>query len=147
MFGSYWYIEGGDGRHYCYAKELSVECPIGSMERLGDTLTIAAEEVGIDPAFMLRKLQHSAQRRRDDGKLTMLCSGCGHKLTSLGFRYWIEGDPPREGTAMIGRAVSLALGGSGFVMVEGPWYATTKKDAQAWAHMRAKQTKEDNDGS
>ena len=25
----YWYIEGADGRHYCYAKEPTFVCPMG----------------------------------------------------------------------------------------------------------------------
>lgn len=144
MLGSYWYIEGADGRHYCYAKDLSVECPVGSMGRLGDILELAAAEVGIDEAFMLRKLQHSAGRKRENGKLTDLCDACGHKLTRLGFRYWIEGPPPKDadGMALVGRTINLAMGGSGFTIVEGPWYAKTKKAAQAWARMRVRQTKE-----
>lgn len=137
----YWYIEGDDGRHYCYSKEPTYECPVGGMRSLGDILELAAGEVGIDPKFMLRRLQHSAGRARVEGRLTDVCLGCGHKLDRLGFRYWIEGEPTEdEDTSSSRIAARLGLG-DGFVTVEGPWYAKTKKDAQAWARQRVAATK------
>jgi hypothetical protein len=154
MFGSYWYIEGADGRHYCYSKEASYRCPIGAggePPKDGSGLTAAEREsriqraavvVGVSKEFLMRKLGHSGHRARVDGRLTEHCEACGHRLERLGFRYWIESDKPQEGLSETTRRLNRAMGGSGFTMVEGPWYADTKKDAQAWAQMRVKQTKE-----
>lgn len=146
MFGSYWYIEGADGRHYCYAKDASYECPVGAGE-MDDILRDATNAIGFDEElfnYLVRRWHHSAHRRRIDGKLTDLCESCGHKLTRRGVRYWIEGPPPKdgEGMARVSRQINLAMGGSGFTTVEGPWYAKTRKAAQEWARMRVRQTKE-----
>jgi hypothetical protein len=133
MLGGYWYRPGRDGRRYCYAKETSWRCPVGSAERLGDVLELAAQEVGIDPAYLLARLRHSASRARVDGKLGDTCAACGHRLERLGFRYWIEAKSD-DGIAELERR----FGGDGFRQVEGSWYAQTKRDAQAWAAQRAR---------
>lgn len=141
----YWYIEGADGRHYCWSKEPSFSCPIGTAERLGDLFEQACAHADISPAWMLRRLQHNGGRFRDEktGRWVAQCDSCGHKLDRLGFRYWIEGPPPADdGLGALNAALNKTLlGGSGFTTVEGPWYAPTKKDAEAWARGRVAETK------
>lgn len=129
----YWYIEGPDGRRYCWRKEPSYRCPIASATRLDDALETAALRVGIDSAWLLRKIAgHAPSRRRIEGKLTDICDVCGHRLVRLGFRYWIEA----QGGESTNARLAAILGGDGYSQVEGPWYAKTKRDAQAWAHGR-----------
>jgi hypothetical protein len=149
---SYYYVEGTDGRHYCYAKEPSYRCPVGWTDRQGkddpepgafvitETIADGALYLGVDPQFLARKITHSADRSRDEhDKLTEFCV-CGRRLSKLGYRYWIEGPPPKDAddSQRATAAMRRALQGSGFIQVEGSWYAKTKKDAQAWARMRAK---------
>ena len=79
----YWYIEGADGRHYCYAKEPTFVCPMGEpveYDRVEDSedreptarLTVpaimpAAEQLAMD-ALLLAKMIRSAHRRHGAGR-------------------------------------------------------------------------------
>ena len=140
MFGtSYRYFEGSDGRHYCFAIEPSFTCP--SVREADDEKVIAAAaELGVDAKWLARRLQHHPVRLRDDReRLTDTCGTCGVRLKRLGFRWWIEG-PPKDvdvNTAASSR-INQRLGGDGFVMVEGPWYTSRKKDARTMALGRSK---------
>lgn len=151
----YWYIEGADGRHYCYAKEPTYLCPMAEpvlFDRAEDcegsepvprltvpAITPAAQQLAIDPlllAKLIRSAHHriGAGRARVDGRLTDTCAACGHKLTRKGFRYWIEAKPPRSHPRA---QIAQRLGFSEYEHVEGSWYAKTKRDARAWARGRA----------
>lgn len=137
----YWYIEGADGRHFCWSKELSVTCPVGSKEELGDVLAAACSVVGIDPAYMLRRLKHNGYRKRVDGRLTDRCETCNHKLERLGYRCWIERpytDEELQASGDLRATVRLnqALGSAGMKTVK-VFYVDTKREAQQWAREEA----------
>jgi len=138
-----WYLRSKDGReHYCFSKQPSYECPIGSAQTLGDVLELACEELEIKPEFLLRRIKHSADRKRaPDGKVTELCATCGHKLRRLGFRYWIEGKPPAD--ASDGVKLNARLSGDGMTQLGPSYFAKSRADAQAWARMRANEGRED----
>ena len=152
----YWYIEGADGRRYCYAKDPTYLCPMGDpvvYERSEDSedsepvprLTLdvmvpAAERLGMDQMLLAKvigsaHLRAGAGRARIDGRLTDICATCGHKLIRKGFRYWIEAKPR---TADSQTRIAQRLGFSDYRQVEGSWYANTKRDAQTWAQGRAR---------
>lgn len=119
---SYWMIHGADGKDYCWAKEPSYRCPIGSAERLGDILAAACEVIGIDPAWLLRRMKHSPYRKRVNGRLTDRCETCGHKLERLGFWCSIRTHDHEQSVA-------------GFAManIEKQFYVDTKREAERWA--------------
>ena len=152
----YWYIEGADGRHYCYAKEPTFVCPMGEpveydrpegsedsepTARLTvEAIVPAASQLGMDPlrlAKLIRSAHHraGAGRARVDGRLTDMCAACGHKLQRQGFRYWIEAKPLTTDSRT---RIAQRLGFSEYQQVEGSWYATTKRDAQTWARGRVR---------
>jgi hypothetical protein len=124
------------------ASQPSFECPVGSAESIAGVEEFAAA-IGVSPAWLLRRIQHNGGRHRahEGGPLLDTCDSCGHKLTRLGFGYWIEGAPPEDASEgqRATSAIRKRFGGDGFVRVEGPWYAKTKADGLAWAHGRAKE--------
>jgi hypothetical protein len=95
--------------------------------------------LAVSAEFLGRRLRHHAQRARIDGRLSEQCAACGGRLKRLGFRYWIEGPPPKTQSAEQRTAseLRLRLQGTNFVTLEGPWYAQTKAGAAQWARMRA----------
>ena len=152
----YWYIEGADGRRYCYAKEPTFVCPMGEpveYDRVEDSedreptarltvpaITPAAERLAMDPLLLAKLIRsahqrHGAGRARVDGRLTDTCAACGHKMVRHGFRYWIEAKPR---TADPRTRIAQRLGFSEYQQVEGSWYARTKRDAQTWARGRVR---------
>jgi hypothetical protein len=141
MPGDYFYFRGADGRRYCWNKEPTYTCPIGAAERLGDILEMAAEEVGVKADWLLARIRHSPWRARVDGRLTENCETCGHRMRREGFRYWIEAEPSKNATEDQRLAASIhhRLTGDGFVQVSGPWYASTRKGARAWARTRSRE--------
>lgn len=145
MLGGYWYIEGADGRHYCYAKEPSFVCPIGSADRLGDLFDTACEEAGISKEWMLRRLRHNGYRARVNDRLTDRCESCGHKLDRLGFRCWIEEPYTREDLRDSSVRVTVQLnktlsGNTPFKTVKS-FHLDTKREAQRWAREEVALTK------
>lgn len=155
---SYFYFEGTDGRHYCWAKTPTFVCPMaepveyipnGDGEegyhqiKLADLepLTSAAQLLGVDPLElgMMFKRAHSSGRggrKRVDGKVTDICSACGHRLERLGFRVWIERTPTDEEADTASNRVGARLFGSGPQWVTEPGstrYLDTKKEATTWA--------------
>lgn len=149
MFGGYWYIDGADGRRYCYAKEPTYRCHVGAIERdpvapdagyvLTPAIVAAADKLEIDAQFLARKLRHSPERSRVNGKLTDDCNACGHRMERVGFRYWIEVVDTESRTPST--QLTQMMGGTPTKTVEGPWFAKTKQAAKQWAGMRVKQTK------
>lgn len=126
---SLWYIRGADGKDYCWAKEPSYRCPIGSAERLGDILEAAAEELGVGREWLLRKIKHAGRRARVDGRLTDRCAECGHKLERLGFHCSIRVHDDEQTVA-------------GFTMakMEKQFYLDTKREAERWAREEVRLT-------
>lgn len=137
---SYRYLEGADGRRYCFAAEPSFECPVGAAENI-DGLDEFAAAIGVAPEWLLRRIRHNGGRHRDDGgKLADTCDACGHKLKRLGFACWVEALPATDATddQLSTSRMRKRLGGEGFVRVEGQWYQRTRKDAADWARTRTK---------
>lgn len=153
MFGKYVYYEGADGRRYCWESEPTFRCPVGAIERdpiaedFGYVLTApiiaAADKLAIDPQFLAGKLKHSPERTRVDGRLTDDCNSCGHRMERLGYRYWIMAKEAESAASEANRRVADRLGfnADGFVIVDGSWYAKTRKDAKAWAWNRVTLTR------
>lgn len=149
MAGSYRYYEGTDGRRYCWSLVPSFRCPVGAVEHstigayvLTPAIEQAAQALDVDPQYLARSVKHSAERARVGGKLTEDCNACGHRLERLGFAYWIAAKQT-PGDSSVSIAIRLGVHGrSGFVMVEGGWYAKTKNDAKAWAWGRVKLLRE-----
>lgn len=140
MFGlSYKYVPGADGRRYCFSIEPIYSCPIAAREDDDEQLVKVAAELNVSAKWLGRRLRHVTGRRRDGrrGKLTDYCDNCGSKMKRLGFRRWIEAPGKPDDTST---KIAKRLGGDGFVMVEGPWYSSTKKDAREWAYSRVDQT-------
>jgi hypothetical protein len=50
----YWYIEGADGRHYCYAKDPTYVCPMG--EPVVFERNEGAEDVGPTARLMVKEI-------------------------------------------------------------------------------------------
>lgn len=157
---SYWYIDGKDGRHYCYAKEPTFLCPMGEpteyvvpapegsetegahvlKDATKAAVTAAAEQLGMDPVLlgMIVKRGHSHRhgRRRVDGRLTDQCVACGARMERKGFRVWIEALPTEEDAQS---RIADRLGFSGYRPVPGSsFYLDTKKEAAQWARDEAK---------
>jgi hypothetical protein len=141
MFGfSYRYIEGADGRHYCFTNEPVFACDANALLDDDERMEKMAAELGVRVGWLKGKLRHMSERARDDkNRLINRCVNCGSTLTRRGFRCWIEapGDE-HEATTRINRR----LGGDGFKMVEGPWFQPSRKAAKEWAQSRVRQLRE-----
>lgn len=157
MSYSYFYVEGVDGRHYCYAKTPTFTCPMaepveyvpnangeGGEHRLKsglvETFDEAASALSMGPVLLGKVLKTAHQRKgterlRVDDRLTDLCAVCGHRMERLGFRVWIEHLPTEEDTQS---RIANRLGFSGWRTVDGSHrYMDTKKEAQQWARDEA----------
>lgn len=139
MFGyAYRYIAAFDGRRYCWTTQPVFVCTANrTIEDDDGLLQRIAQELGVRPLWLAGKLRHHSDRKRDDatGRLTMECANCGAPMKRLGFRRWITAPGSDDET---GVRINKRLGGDGFVMVEGPWYSPTKKDAIEWARGRVR---------
>lgn len=157
---SYWYVDGKDGRHYCWSKQPTFVCPLadpvvyvkhedgesGHHELRDDAIEIQAGAalLKIDPVKFGRIMRSAHQRvssvreRDDAGKLTDRCAACGHQLDRLGFRAWIEREPTAEEADTASNRINSRLFGAGprWLTVES-FYCETKKEAQAWARDEA----------
>lgn len=147
MSGSRYWTHGD--YHFGYATEPTVECPLASpfLDDAGTVtleVEVAAQHLGADVDKIAKVLQALHRRvgvtraRDDGGKLVMRCAACGHRLTSKGYRAYVdELVPERERTADQ-RGVDR-LNRSLFGNTAGPrrlvrqTYATTKKEAREWA--------------
>lgn len=144
MTGGYWYIEGGDDRHFCYAKTPSFVCRHADGDDLGRLAGLAAEERGITRLAEIVRNAHrrsvSSIRARDAaGKLTDDCAVCGAKLKRLGFAVWEE-RPAGEETSQ--HRIAQRLGFGSHVRVGETKYRRTKKAASDWAAKNAKASRE-----
>jgi hypothetical protein len=140
MFGySYRYWPGGDGRRYCFTTSPVFVCTANQAIDDDELLDRLAGELGVRPKWLAGKLRHMSDRKRDEttGRLTNTCANCGAPLKRLGFRRWIEAEGSEDDPSI---RVNKRLGGDGFVLVEGPWYSPTQRDAREWAGGRAKAT-------
>lgn len=157
---SYFYYEGTDGRHYCYAKTPTFTCPMAEPVEVRPTviepregerdithehhltaehaeaITAAAAALGMDAlklgmALRSHHQRRGAQRERVNGKLTDTCAACGHRMEREGFRVWVEELPLGEDAQS---RIADRLGFSSWRTVPGSSrYLDTKKEAQGWA--------------
>lgn len=156
LSNGYWYMEGADGRHFCFAKEPTYTCPHAHFERTRvDEETVeriptpavkrAAEALGADPELLARGLerQHASftyGRRRVNGKLTDQCAVCGARMQRKGFRCWIEREPTDDERNDMNSRVAGRLGFSN-MRTERSFYVDTKREAREWAAEEVKVTR------
>jgi hypothetical protein len=114
MRRGYWYVKGGDGRHYCFT---------GRGTFGGNRLLFSVEA---EPLTGTRP-----DRREAHWELRNVRS----PPRAVGFPLLIEGPPLADASesAQTNAAVRRHLQSTDFVIVEGSWYQKTKKAAQAWA--------------
>lgn len=141
MTGGYWYVEGGNGERFAWAKTPTYSCPFraGPPGWFGSVLAESedADELPTIDAIerMFRRAhgtyQSGSPRARDgNGRLTDRCSACGAKLTRHGFAAWAERD---RGSTGISERLGIAL----VDRIGENRYFRTKKRAEAWARREA----------
>jgi hypothetical protein len=130
---SYWYYEGPDDRHFCWAKAPTFVCENAEGLREEDAERIAVE-LGITKIDEIIANAHRraavSLRERVDGKLTDSCRVCGAKLTRKGFAAWEE--RPADPTSSKAR-IGARLGLHSHERVGTTRYFRTKAKAKAWA--------------
>lgn len=143
MMGGYWYVEGADGVHYCWAKVPTFRCPFGEGPpvALTDALDSEAENGWPTSDKLVRMFQRAhgtgmgGRERDEQDRLTDRCRGCGAQLERLGYRAWAEREkPPGEHGEGV---VAEALGFGRVQPIGDARYFRTKKQAAAWARKQA----------
>ena len=136
----YWYIQGSDGKQFCWAREPTFRCRYS--EQAPSKLSDAAVALGLSNLDELFKRAHQrgSIRKRDPktNRLTNRCQACGAKLVRRGFAYWVERPPTAKdsGEQQVSARISNRLGGTGLVREE-THYADTKREAETWARESA----------
>jgi hypothetical protein len=155
MNGGYWYVAGGNGEQFCWAKDATFLCPHGYFDRVrlesGETVNRiltseverAAVALGGDPELLARMLErahasHGAGRQRVDGKLTDLCTICGAKMERKGFACWkqVPNEPDSAQARIAGRLGFSNTRHEGVIH-----YRPTKKEAEQWARRNANESR------
>lgn len=155
MFSYFYYGPAPDGRHFCYAKAPTFQCPVAMdaaelrtpepEPTAGLQVRAAAELLGVDARWLAARVASSSyhDRARVGGKLTDRCT-CGARMERLGFAVWTERPRTKAELAEPGAQISSRLFGtdSATHVQDGPRaYQDTKRDAQEWARRQLQHAK------
>lgn len=128
----YWYIEGADGRHYCWSKQATDLCPNRDGMIVHDLL--ADNDCGLDVQLIAKSIQRSHRQYHDDLRKGY-CGACGMRLERLGYDTWVEEPNPSEVTQRV--ADRLGYGGA-WRRVDGSLRRfKLKREAEAYAREQA----------